>query len=244
VFGGALGVGIGLGLQKLAANYIAGFTILLDKSVQLGDLVTVDNRNGIVTAVTSRYVVVQGLDGVEAIVPNETLVTTTVLKHSSSARRIRVAIPVRITYQSDVERALTLLEDAARAEPRVLRDATLAPQAFVSGLGEFGVDLELGVWIADPEGGQLGLRSSINRRVLRSFAEDRGRGPGWSDGRPVRLGLVSATGTTRRNRPGNNALAAPVAAALPGASPSAPPSVGIIESCPTRRLPALTPAVH
>ena len=171
VFGGALGVGIGLGLQKLAANYIAGFTILLDKSVQLGDLVTVDNRNGIVTAVTSRYVVVRGLDGIEAIVPNETLVTTTVLKHSNSARRIRVAISVRITYQSDVERALALFEDAARAEPRVLRDATLAPQAFVSGLGEFGVDLELGVWIDDPEAGQLGLRSSINRRVLRSFAE-------------------------------------------------------------------------
>jgi len=171
VFGGALGVGIGLGLQKLAANYIAGFTILLDKSIQLGDLVTVDDRNGIVTAVTSRYVVVRGLDGVEAIVPNETLVTTTVLKHSSSTRRIRVAIPVRITYPSDVERALALLEGAARAEPRVLRDETLAPQAFVSGLGEFGVDLELGFWIADPEGGQLGLRSSINRRLLGSFAE-------------------------------------------------------------------------
>lgn len=171
VFGGALGVGIGLGLQKLAANYIAGFTILLDKSVQLGDLVTVDNRNGIVSAVTSRYVIVRGLDGVEAIVPNETLVTTTVLKHSSSARRVRVAIPVRITYRSDTEKALHLLEDAARAEPRVLRDAALAPQAFIAGLGEFGVDLELGVWIADPESGQLGLRSSINRRILSSFAE-------------------------------------------------------------------------
>ena len=132
---------------------------------------TVDNRNGIVSAVTSRYVVVRGLDGVEAIVPNETLVTTTVLKHSSSARRVRVAIPVRITYRADVERALALVEDAARAEPRVLRDATLAPQAFVASLGEFGIDLELGVWIADPENGQLGLRSSINRRILGSFAE-------------------------------------------------------------------------
>jgi small-conductance mechanosensitive channel len=171
VFGGALGVGIGLGLQKLAANYIAGFTILLDKSVQLGDLVTVDNRNGIVTAVTSRYVVVRGLDGVEAIVPNETLVTTTVLKHSSGARRARVAVRVQIAYGSDVERALALLEDAARAEPRVLRDAALEPRAFVATLGDSGIDLELGVWIADPEEGQLGLRSSIHRRILASFAE-------------------------------------------------------------------------
>ena len=171
VFGGALGVGIGLGLQKLAANYIAGFTILLDKSIELGDLVTVENRSGIVTSVTSRYVVVRGLDGISAIVPNETLVTTTVLNHSSSVRRVRVAIPVRIPYGTDVERAIALLEDAARAEPRALRDPALAPQAFVSLLSEFGVELELGLWIADPEQGQLGLRSAIHRRILRTFAE-------------------------------------------------------------------------
>jgi small-conductance mechanosensitive channel len=171
VFGGALGVGIGLGLQKLAANYIAGFTILLDKSIELGDLVTVDNRTGVVASVTSRYVVVRGLDGIEAIVPNETLVTTTVLNHSSSVRQARVAVQVRIAYGSDVERALALLEDAARAEPRVLTDPSLSPRAFVAALGDFGIDLELGVWIADPEGGQLGLRSAIHRRILRSFAE-------------------------------------------------------------------------
>ena len=171
VFGGALGVGIGLGLQKLAANYIAGFTILLDRSIDLGDLVTVENRTGVVTSVTSRYVVVRGLDGISAIVPNETLVTTTVLNHSSSVRRVRVAIPVRIPYGTDVERAIALLEDAARAEPRALRDATLEPQAFVGTLGEFGIELELGLWIADPEQGQLGLRSSINRRILLTFEE-------------------------------------------------------------------------
>jgi small-conductance mechanosensitive channel len=86
VFGGALGVGIGLGLQKLAANYIAGFTILLDRSIRLGDLITVDGRYGVVSRVTSRYVVLKTLDGVEAIVPNETLITTTVLNHSYTAR--------------------------------------------------------------------------------------------------------------------------------------------------------------
>ena len=191
VFGGALGVGIGLGLQKLAANYIAGFTILLDKSIELGDLVTVDNRNGIVTSVTSRYVVVRGLDGVSAIVPNETLVTTTVLNHSSSVRRVRVAIPVRIPYGTDVERAIALLEDAARAEPRALRDATLEPQAFVGMLGEFGIELELGLWIADPEQGQLGLRSSINRRILRTFDQ-----AGIEISRPIKdIRLIGAGAT-------------------------------------------------
>ena len=103
VFGGALGVGIGLGLQKLASNYIAGFVILLDRSIRLGDLVTVGDRYGAVTKVTSRYVVVRSLDSVEAIVPNETMVTTTVLNHSLSARDARVAIQIQVAYGTDLE---------------------------------------------------------------------------------------------------------------------------------------------
>ncbi len=121
VFGGALGVGIGLGLQKLASNYIAGFTILLDRSIRLGDMITVDNRFGVVAKLTARYVVVRSLDGIEAVVPNETLVTTTVLNHSYTSREIRVAVPVQVSYDSDVERALALMEEAARAQPRVLK---------------------------------------------------------------------------------------------------------------------------
>ncbi|HEY5309410.1 MAG TPA: mechanosensitive ion channel domain-containing protein, partial [Casimicrobiaceae bacterium] len=120
VFGGALGVGIGLGLQKLAANYIAGFTILLDRSIRMGDMITVDGRYGVVSRVTSRYVVLKGMDGVEAIVPNETLVTTTVLNHSYTARDVRIGIPLQISYDSNVELALRLIEECARAEPRVL----------------------------------------------------------------------------------------------------------------------------
>ena len=106
VFGGALGVGIGLGLQKLASNYIAGFTILLDRSIRMGDLITVDGRTGIVSKVTSRYVVVRSLDGVEAIVPNETLVTTTVLNHSYTSPDVWITLQVQISYDSDVEAAL------------------------------------------------------------------------------------------------------------------------------------------
>jgi small-conductance mechanosensitive channel len=170
VFGGALGVGIGLGLQKLASNYIAGFTILLDRSVRMGDMITVDGRHGIVSGVTSRYVVVRSLDGVEAIVPNETLVTTTVLNHSYTSKNVRVALTVQISYDSDVDLALGILTDAANAHPRVLK-APDAPAAFVARLGESGIDLELGLWIGDPENGQLELRSAINRAVLRAFRE-------------------------------------------------------------------------
>ena len=168
VFGGALGVGIGLGLQKLASNYISGFTILLDRSIRLGDMITVDARHGVVTAVTSRYVVVRSLDGIEAIVPNDTLVTTTVLNHSYTSKDVRVGIPVQVGYDSDVDLALRLMEEAGAAEPRVLK-APNAPTAFVVRFGESGIDLELGVWLADPEAGQLGLRSSINRAILRAF---------------------------------------------------------------------------
>ncbi|HEY2816052.1 MAG TPA: mechanosensitive ion channel domain-containing protein [Casimicrobiaceae bacterium] len=171
VFGGALGVGIGLGLQKLASNYIAGFTILMDRSVRLGDMVTVDGRYGAVSKVTSRYVVVRSLDGVDAIVPNETLVTTTVLNHSYSTRNVRLAVQVQISYDSDVDRALALMEEAGRSHDRVLK-APDAPTAFLSSFGDSGMVLELGVWIADPEKGQLNLKSALNREILKSFGKN------------------------------------------------------------------------
>ena len=168
VFGGALGVGIGLGLQKLASNYIAGFTILLDRSVRLGDMVTVDNRHGVVTKVTARYVVVHSLDGIEAIVPNETLVTTTVLNHSYSTPETRLAVSALISHDSDLDAALRLMEQVALEQPRVLR-APNAPAAFAARLAEGGVELELGVWINDPQNGQLNLRSALNRGIWSAF---------------------------------------------------------------------------
>jgi small-conductance mechanosensitive channel len=168
VFGGALGVGIGLGLQKLASNYIAGFTILMDRSIRLGDMVTVDGRYGAVSKVTSRYVVVRSLDGVEAIVPNETLVTTTVLNHSYSTRNVRLAVQVQISYDSDVDRALALMEEAGRSHERVLKMPD-PPTAFLASFADNGIVLELGVWIADPEKGQLNLRSALNREILKAF---------------------------------------------------------------------------
>ena len=168
VFGGALGVGIGLGLQKLASNYIAGFAILLDRSIRLGDLVTVDNRTGVVTRVTSRYVVIRGGDGLEAIVPNETLITSTVLNHSSTATRIRIAIQVQVSYDSDVEAALEILREVAAEQPEVL-GGEQAPSAMVINLADSGITLEVGVWIDNPHI-QGRLRSALYRGVLKAFA--------------------------------------------------------------------------
>jgi small-conductance mechanosensitive channel len=168
VFGGALGVGIGLGLQKLASNYIAGFTILLDRSVRIGDMITVDNRFGIVSKATARYVVVRSLDGIEAIVPNETMVTTTVLNHSYTSRDIKLGAPIQISYDSDLDLAMRLMTDIALGEPRVLRQPN-PPSVLVLRFAESGIDLELAVWINDPENGQSNLKSALYLAIWRAF---------------------------------------------------------------------------
>jgi small-conductance mechanosensitive channel len=168
VFGGALGVGIGLGLQKLASNYIAGFTILLDRSVRIGDMVTVDNRQGIVTKATARYVVVRSLDGVEAIVPNEIMVTTTVLNHSYSTPDVRVGVPLQISYDSDLELAMRLMTEVAGRHARVLRE-TNPPNVQILRFAESGIDLDLGVWIKDPHAGQGNLRSDLYFEIWQEF---------------------------------------------------------------------------
>ncbi len=168
VFGGALGVGIGLGLQKLAANYIAGFTILIDKSIRLGDIITVDGRYGTVARVTNRYVVVRSVDGVEAIVPNETLVTTTVLNHSRNSRVLRVTLPLQVAANADVEQALELMLAATRGEPRVLQDVN-PPAATLTGFVDGAINLEMAFSLRDPETGPGAVRSAINRQILSSF---------------------------------------------------------------------------
>jgi small-conductance mechanosensitive channel len=168
VFGGAIAVGIGLGLQKLASNYIAGFTILLDRSIRLGDMITVDGRHGIVSSVTSRYVVVKSLDGIEAIVPNETLITTTVLNYTYTSKNARVGVVVQVSYDSDVDLALELMTAAGNSHSRVIHSPS-PPTALVTRFAENGIELELGVWIGDPEIGQGELRSTLHREILAAF---------------------------------------------------------------------------
>ena len=168
VFSGAIGVGIGFGLQKIAANYLSGFALLLDRSVSLGALVTIDGYYGEVTRLTSRYLVLKGQDGTEAIIPNEHVITSVVVNHSYTDRRVRVDIPIQVSYQSDVELALGLMEEAARTHPRVLRDP--APVAVLKAFADSGIDLELYTWIGDPEAGKGNLRSDINRVLWKSFS--------------------------------------------------------------------------
>lgn len=168
VFGGALAVGVGLGLQKLAANYIAGFTILIDKSIRLGDLITVDNRQGVVAAVTSRYVVVRSTDGTEAIVPNEILVTTSVLRHPHAGNEFKLMIPVQVAYDTDIPTAMRVMTDAARAESST-QLGERAPVVQVLALADGGINLELTFWVRDPPGGQGTVRTAVSNRILEGF---------------------------------------------------------------------------
>lgn len=167
VFGGALGVGLGLGLQKIASNYLSGFIILLDRSIRLGDMISADNHYGEVTKITTRYVVVRAPTGVEAIIPNDTLVTTTVLNHSYSDKRVRLAVRVQVAYRTDMAEVLRILADVASRHPRVLRDPE--PAAQVVQLADSGVDLELGFWIEDPERGSQNVRSDVSVSLLAEF---------------------------------------------------------------------------
>jgi small-conductance mechanosensitive channel len=167
VFGGAVGVGLGLGMQKIAANYVSGFVILLDRSISPGALVTIDGSYGEVTKLTARYVVVKGMDGTEAIIPNETVITSVVVNHSYSDRSVRVDVPIQVSYTSDVDRALEVMLEAARGHARVLRNP--APAALLKGFGDSGIDLELYVWVADPEAGTGNLRSDVYRAIWKGF---------------------------------------------------------------------------
>lgn len=167
VFGGALGVGLGFGMQKIASNYVSGFIILLDRSIQIGNMITVDRFRGEVLQINTRYSVLRSLTGVESIVPNEMLIASVVENETYTNPRVRISMPVQISYQSDLDLAMQIMTESARAQPRVLAEPP--PQAFVGGFADSGINLELGLWIGDPQEGTLGVRSAINLRIWREF---------------------------------------------------------------------------
>lgn len=169
VFGGALGVGLGFGLQKIASNYVSGFIILLDKSIHMGDIITVDSHYGIVNELRTRYMVLKKLDGTEVVIPNETLITNAVINHSFTDRKAQVHLSIQISYDSPLEMAMELMRSVALAQRRVLQDPE--PSVHIKGFGENGIDLDLSLWIGDPEEGSSSLKSEIFLNIWRSFQQ-------------------------------------------------------------------------
>lgn len=168
VFGGALAVGLGFGLQKIASNYVSGFIILLDRSIRIGNVISIDAAtSGVVTRITTRYTVVRTAAGAEVIIPNEHLVSSIVHNQSYTDTRVCLVLPVLVAYGADVEQALRLMEEIAGAQPRVLSNP--APKALLKTFMEKGMTLEIAFWIADPQESTATLCSEINLAMWRAF---------------------------------------------------------------------------
>ena len=163
VFGGAFGVGLGLGMQKIASNYVSGFVILLERSLAIGDMISVDKYTGKVSRINTRYTVLQGLDGIETVLPNEMLISGPVQNQSLSNRMVRVSTLLNVAYGTDLDSLIPLLEGLVKGVTRVLE--TPVPGVSLNKFGPDGFELELGFWISDPESGRGGVVSDVNKKI-------------------------------------------------------------------------------
>ena len=172
VFSGAFGLAIGFGLQKTFGNLISGIILLMDRSIKPGDVIAVgtgaDKVVGQVSRIGIRAVSVVTRDKIEFLIPNETLMTSTVENWSYSSRDVRVKVPVPVAYGSDLELAEALMIEAALAHPRVQQKPP--PQVWLSSFGEKAIVFELRLWIEDPADGVGNLRSDLLKAVWRKFS--------------------------------------------------------------------------
>ena len=178
VLTGAIGLGLGFGLQSIAANFVSGFVLLLDRSIKPGDVISLSGQAGTSTEnfgwvqeLRGRYVVVRDRDGVEMLVPNQQLISNAVINWSYTDPRIRLKLPIRVSYADDPELALQILLVACEGQRRVLRDPL--PVSRLMHFGDSGIELELRFWISDPQDGVNNVRSDVNRAIWRLFKEHR-----------------------------------------------------------------------
>lgn len=167
VLGGAVGVGIGFGLQKLAANYVSGFVILAEQSMRIGDMVKVDNFEGRITDIKARYTLIRSPAGRESIVPNELLITQRVENLSLADAKVAQSTVVTVAYDAPVDQVMDWLQQACQSQARVLAEP--APLVALSAFGADGLEFTVSYWFDDPENGQLNLKSDINRAILKTL---------------------------------------------------------------------------
>jgi small-conductance mechanosensitive channel len=175
VFSGAIGLGLGFGLQAIAANFVSGFVLLIDRSVRPGDVISFTGATGTSTTgfgwveeLRGRHVVIRDRDGVATLVPNQNVITNPLINWSYGHPRVRLRLPVRIAYHDDVELALSLLLKAAE-HPRILRDPPAVSRLLE--FADYGMEIELRFWIGDPAEGVNNVRSDVNRRIWALFRE-------------------------------------------------------------------------
>jgi small-conductance mechanosensitive channel len=177
VLTGAIGLGLGFGLQAIASNFVSGFVLLIDKSIKPGDVISFTGHTGTSTEnfgwvqeLRGRYVVVRDRDGVETLVPNQNLITNSVINWSYSDQRVRIRLPVMISYDDDPEFALKLLFDAVANHPRILHDPP--PVTRLMSFEDYGMRIEVRFWIADPMNGVNNVRSDVNRAIWKLFRQN------------------------------------------------------------------------
>lgn len=163
VFGGALGVGLGLGMQRIASNYVSGFIILFERSLTIGDPITLDKYSGKVSHINTRYTVLRSADGTQTLLPNEMLITGVVMNQSGTNRNVRAVTKLVVSYDSDLSVVMPLLEQLPKDVPRVLEAP--APNVLLNAFAADGYELEVGFWLGDPENGQGGPISEVNRKI-------------------------------------------------------------------------------
>jgi len=178
VLTGAIGLGLGFGLQSIAANFVSGFVLLMDRSIKPGDVISLSGQSGTSTEnfgwvqeLRGRYVVVRDRDGIEMLVPNQQLISNAVINWSYTDPRIRLKLPVRVSYSDDPELALQILLAACEGQRRVLRDPP--PVSRLMQFGDSGIELELRFWISDPQEGVNNVRSEVNRTIWALFKENK-----------------------------------------------------------------------
>jgi small-conductance mechanosensitive channel len=176
VLTGAIGLGLGFGLQSIAANFVSGFVLLMDRSIKPGDVISLSGQAGTSTEnfgwvqeLRGRYVVIRDRDGIEMLVPNQQLISNAVINWSYTDPRIRLKLPIRVSYADDPEFAIKILLAACEGQPRVLPEP--APVARLMQFGDSGIELELRFWISDPQEGVNNVRSEVNRAIWRLFKE-------------------------------------------------------------------------
>jgi small-conductance mechanosensitive channel len=167
VLGGAIGVGIGFGLQKLAASYVSGFVMLAERSVRIGDNVRVDTFEGRITDIRARYTVVRALSGRESIVPNEMFISNRIENLSLADTQVLQSTVVSVAYDSDVSLVMRVLVEAAATQGRILKDP--GPGVNLTNFGPDGLEFTVNYWMTDPENGQQNLRSLVNLEILKSL---------------------------------------------------------------------------
>lgn len=170
VFGGAIGVGIGFGLQRIVANLISGVILLLDRSIKPGDVIAIGDTFGWIQSLGARYTAVRTRDGTEFLIPNEDLITNQVENWSHSDVKLRLKVPVGIAYRCDPHFAIKLCNEAAAKCTRVLDNP--GPNTLLRGFGDNSVDLEIRFWITDPQNGRGNIISEVLLNVWESFKEN------------------------------------------------------------------------